>query len=72
MKEMKPALIEEPDEWINSAEVRKYFGNVSYMSLYRWQKDKGFPPPVAKYSGRNYWSRARVLSWRASLMDEAE
>jgi predicted DNA-binding transcriptional regulator AlpA len=63
---MKPKIVDEDDIWLNSAEVRLLFGNVSHMSLYRWTHGKNFPRPV-KFSGRNYWSRRSVLAFRAEV-----
>jgi hypothetical protein len=50
--------MDNPDpEYRSAAQVRKRYGNVSGMSLWRWLNDPetDFPPPDQIISGRRYW-----------------
>jgi len=41
-------------KYLTQREVRERYGR-SDMSLYRWQRDRGFPRPY-KFAGQNYYA----------------
>lgn len=49
------------DRLIGSKELRKKFGNISDMSLWRWLQDEdlGFPQPLY-ISRRRYWKASEI------------
>lgn len=49
--------METRESLIDSAELRRMFGNRSEMWIWRRVKDGSLPPPI-KIAGRNYWRRA--------------
>ncbi|MCK7578247.1 MAG: hypothetical protein MZV65_22585 [Chromatiales bacterium] len=65
--ELKP-----DDALISSAEAQRLAGNVSSMTMYRWQKLGIIPAPI-KIRSRNYWKRGEFLDAleRASSGPEA-
>lgn len=52
---------------LSSAQLRKLFGSVSLMSIWRWLRlpNDPLPPPAAVVGRRRYWRRADVDSWLA-------
>lgn len=55
------------NELIPSSQLRKLFGGVTDMSIWRWLRlpNDPLPPPVAVISGRRFWRRSDVESWLA-------
>src|SRR5829696_3186821 len=57
--------------YLTRFEVRKRYGNISNMTLWRWERDKrlNFPKPSLEINGRGYhdedsldrWDRERAL-----------
>lgn len=64
--------MEQPDELIQAAEVRRIFGGVSDMSLWRWldNPDLNFPRPIV-ISRRRFWRKTEIAEWQKSQMDRA-
>lgn len=54
------------DRLMGSKELRKKFGNISDMSLWRWLQDEdlGFPQPLY-IARRRYWKIAEVEAFIA-------
>lgn len=55
----------EGDLLVSSTELRKMFGNVSHMAVWRWlrlERDP-LPAPAAIISRRFYWRRSEVEAW---------
>jgi len=50
--------------YVNSAQVRAILGDVTEMTLWRWERELGFPRPVKLGGGgRNFWWLPTVLDW---------
>lgn len=58
------------DVLLNSADTSELCGGVSAMTLWRWQKDLGFPKGVILGGHRLRW-RSDVLRWIESRAEEA-
>lgn len=67
MRQLPQAEYSEPrdDDFIASREVRRMFGNVSEMTLWRWMRSETvqFPRPIS-ISGKNYWSLGDLRRFR--------
>lgn len=52
------------EKFISGPELRKRLGDVSDMTLWRWQHDAGlnFPKPI-KIRRRNYYREVDVAAW---------
>jgi predicted DNA-binding transcriptional regulator AlpA len=48
--------------YLNAAQVRRRYGGVSDMSIWRWLRDGGFPQPL-RISGRRFWLEADLTAW---------
>ena len=48
---------------ITSATVRKLCGDVSAMTIWRWQKERGFLRPYAVIGQRNFWKLQQIRNW---------
>ena len=60
------------DDYITSGEVRRFFGGISDMSLWRWTRDLGFPKPDRVINRRKYWRRSTINSWQPQRKGGAE
>lgn len=51
---------------LTSNQVRALCGNVSDMTLWRWQQDAGvkFPKPSLVINRRRYWDESAIIDWR--------
>lgn len=49
-------------KWLTTKTVRERYGGVSEMTLIRWTKSRGFPPPK-KIAGRNYRLESELDAW---------
>jgi hypothetical protein len=61
-----------PDVLVPDAEVRREFGGITSMGLWRWDNDKqmaalGWPPPLV-LRGRKYRSRRKLEAFKAALV----
>lgn len=54
------------EKLLNSNQVREICGNVSDMTLWRWQQDAGvnFPKPSLVINRRRYWDESAIIDWR--------
>jgi predicted DNA-binding transcriptional regulator AlpA len=62
-------MTSDPNELLLSArQVRKRYGDISKMTLWRWVKSDStkFPKPDVQINGRNYWRVATVDAWDRS------
>ena len=52
---------------VSATELRKTFGGVSHMSLWRWLRlpDDPLPPPAAIISRRRFWRASEIETWLA-------
>ena len=53
----KPCL--KNDVLLPAREVRRRFGQISPMTLWRWL-DRGILPPPTKINGRNFWPESAI------------
>jgi hypothetical protein len=59
------------DDLLTAAEVKRVFGGITDMTLWRWIHGKvGFPPPV-KIATRNYWRLGDIRRFREKLVAAA-
>jgi hypothetical protein len=51
--------------YLNRREVRKRYGNISNMTLWRWERDKrlNFPKPSLEINGRGYHEEDSLDQW---------
>jgi predicted DNA-binding transcriptional regulator AlpA len=61
-------LPEDPDALVDIQCVLAVVPVSSRMTIWRWVKEKKFPPPIKLHNGRNYWRARRVRRW---LKDQA-
>jgi predicted DNA-binding transcriptional regulator AlpA len=54
------------DEYLNSAQVRRRYGGVSAMWLYRRGADPEFPQPM-RIGRRKFWRRADLVAYEQKL-----
>lgn len=54
----------ENDTLITAPQLRTRYGNISDMTLFRWERDPrmNFPKPV-RINKRKYFSLAQVIEW---------
>lgn len=59
--------------YLTSNQVRRRYGDITSMTLYRWGKreELRFPKPMYR-NGRRYWRLADLEEWEASEDDEDE
>jgi predicted DNA-binding transcriptional regulator AlpA len=50
--------------YLNAAQVRRRYGGMSEMALWRWLQDEtlGFPKPLI-INNRRFWSAAALTAW---------
>ena len=50
--------------FLNAAQVRRRYGGISEMALWRWLRDEdlGFPQPI-RINGRRLWEARRLTAW---------
>jgi predicted DNA-binding transcriptional regulator AlpA len=59
------------DPLFDSLMTREYCGDVSAMTLWRWAREHGFPPPDVSIGRRNYWRRSTLDRWLQSKQRKA-
>ena len=61
------------EDLINSRELRRMFGGVSEMTIWRWLQSEtvGFPKPIV-ISGKNYWLSGDLRRFRERCSTCAE
>jgi hypothetical protein len=54
-----------PERYLNAAQVRSRYGEISEMCLWRWLKDAqlAFPQPSVRIRDRRYWREADLVAW---------
>jgi hypothetical protein len=57
----------DPDGFLDTKQVCKFFGDMTSMSLHRWRHhptpERRFPPPDMSIGSRNFWRRSAVLQY---------
>jgi predicted DNA-binding transcriptional regulator AlpA len=61
----RPAAGDDPA--LNSSAARKYYGGVSAMTQWRWEKEERFPPPDFVLNRKKYWRRSTLNVWLDQL-----
>ena len=59
-----------PEQLISDTDLRRIFGNVSAMTIWRW-RDAGILPPPVKIRKRNYTRASVVAEAQERLMGRA-
>jgi predicted DNA-binding transcriptional regulator AlpA len=61
----------ESDVFLTARDMRRRYGNVSDMWLYRREHDadSNFPKPI-RISGRRFWRLSDVMRWESRLGQE--
>jgi hypothetical protein len=57
-----PARTHGPPELVTGPGVRRLFGNISAMTVWRWRQDPSFPAPFV-INNRNYFNPTKLLAW---------
>jgi hypothetical protein len=60
---MAPITSNSPDDLLTSTGVKAALGNISEMTLWRWSKTFGFPPPDLVIARRKFWRRRTIEAW---------
>jgi hypothetical protein len=70
--EQLPALPND-DDLVPSGAVKEQFGNISDMTVWRWQRNPRvrFPLPDFVINGRNYWTRRTLRRHRHRMEMES-
>ena len=57
-----------PSTYITSADLRRIFGGISHMTIWRWLRDEtlGFPKPTT-IRGRHYWDADEIEAFRRRM-----
>jgi hypothetical protein len=57
------------DDLVPSAVVKREYGGISDMTIWRWSRDERvqFPPPDVVINGRKYWKRGTLRQHRARV-----
>lgn len=50
------------DPLLPAKTVRQYLGNISDMTLWRWERERGFPEPT-RIGRFKYWRRGEIDAW---------
>lgn len=58
------------EQLIQSRIVREMCGSISESTLWRWQKDIGFPQPHFKTPRRNFYLLEDVRKWIANQAEQ--
>jgi predicted DNA-binding transcriptional regulator AlpA len=60
------------ERYLTGKQVRARYGNISRMTLFRWQHDpfKNFPAPVP-LSEHKYWRLSDLIAWEQSRVTKA-
>lgn len=71
----KQTETEAPDVLVPDPQVRREMGDISQMSLHRWDADprmaaQGWPPPV-KIRGHKFRSRRQLEIFKHNMLTEA-
>jgi predicted DNA-binding transcriptional regulator AlpA len=55
------------DPLVSATELRKTFGGVSTMTIWRWLRmpNDPLPPPAALIAGRRFWRQSEINDWIA-------
>jgi predicted DNA-binding transcriptional regulator AlpA len=53
------------DDLLTGTAVKAALGGISEMTLWRWTKALGFPPPDYVLSRRKFWRRRTIEAWLA-------
>jgi hypothetical protein len=53
------------DDLLTSTSVKAALGGISEMTLWRWSKAFGFPPPDLVIARRKFWRRRTIEAWVA-------
>ena len=61
------------NSYLTANDVRRRFGNVSDMTIWRWEQDRGtgFPEPM-RINRRRYWRVADLDAWETWLRTSRE
>ena len=54
---------------VRATSVKRLFGDISDMTLWRWIRHRNFPQPQ-KIAGRNYFVLDQIEQWKASQIDQ--
>ncbi len=52
------------DTLVASTDVRREFGNITDVTLWRWERD-GVIPPALRIRGRKFWRRSTLERLKA-------
>jgi hypothetical protein len=72
-QQRKPQPVLDDETLLTSAQVTARCGNVSNMTIWRWQRDARvqFPPPDVVINTRRYWYVRTIRRWQAERMTKA-
>jgi predicted DNA-binding transcriptional regulator AlpA len=61
----------ELDPLLSAKQVCEFLGRISQMTLWRYCRNLGFPPPDFLLSRRRFWRASSVEAWLATQADRA-
>lgn len=55
--------------YLTAAQVRKRYGGVSNMWIFRKTRDVGFPAPATRFGGsRRFWCVSDLVKWESVMI----
>jgi predicted DNA-binding transcriptional regulator AlpA len=61
----------ELDPLLSAKQVCEFLGRISQMTLWRYRRNLGFPPPDYLLSRRRFWRASSVEAWLATQAERA-
>ena len=62
----EPEISTKLDPLLSSNDALSHLGGISQMTLWRWRRDRGFPPPDYTIAGRSFWRFSTLEGWLAT------
>jgi hypothetical protein len=60
------------DELLPEAQLKRIFGNVAPITIYRWRRDDpDFPAPDFIQNGRRFYTRRKIRAYRQRKLEAA-
>ena len=71
LQKIEDNVMSELDILISQKQLKRNFGNVSDMTIWRWRRSGTIPQPV-KINGRNFYRQSELLQSQTELFAHSE